>query len=466
VLVAALAVLAAGLVFPLPGPAAAATAPITTLLEQLPVAAENSTGYDRDLFDHWIDEDGNGCDTREEVLIAESVVAPTTGSGCAVTGEWFSWYDGATWTDPSDVDIDHMVPLAEAWASGARNWTSAQRRAYANDLVIDESLAAVTDNVNQSKGDQDPAEWMPPTEAVHCRYATEWVIVKHRWNLAVDSAEAEALGLLLGVECGDPTVTVPPDGGTPDPVDGFSDVPTTHPFVDDIAWLVAAGVTEGFLDGTYRPGVAVSRQAMAAFLWRYTHGPDEPAPTCPQPWFPDVPTSSPMCGYVFWLAGTGIAGGFGDGTFRPGAPVGRQAMAAFLQRYREAEAPTAQVCDADLFNDMPSAPFCIPVTWLESTEITGGFPDGTFRPTAPVTRGAMAAFLHRYDDTFGPSDPPIVVEPPVVPPNPGDTKNCGDFATWAEAQAWFDLYFPWYGDVANLDANEDGVACESLPGAP
>ena len=82
-------------------------------------------------------------------------------SACAATsGSWYSAYDGATWTAASDVDIDHLVPLAEAWDSGASGWTTAQRQAFANDLTRPQ-LIAVTDNVNQSKGDQDPAEWMP-----------------------------------------------------------------------------------------------------------------------------------------------------------------------------------------------------------------------------------------------------------------------------------------------------------------
>ncbi len=70
---------------------------------------------------------------------------------------WYSPYDGATWTAASDVDIDHMVPLAEAWASGAWAWTTSQRQTYANDLGGPE-LWAVTDSVSQSKGDKDPAE--------------------------------------------------------------------------------------------------------------------------------------------------------------------------------------------------------------------------------------------------------------------------------------------------------------------
>lgn len=101
-------------------------------------------------------------------------------------------YDGATWTAASDLDIDHLVPLAEAWDSGADGWTSTQRQNFANDLTRPQ-LIAVTDNVNQSKSDQDPAEWMPSRTAYTCTYVRAWVQVKYYYDLSVDSAEKSAL---------------------------------------------------------------------------------------------------------------------------------------------------------------------------------------------------------------------------------------------------------------------------------
>ncbi|QRV82077.1 hypothetical protein RhiJN_10092 [Ceratobasidium sp. AG-Ba] len=101
-------------------------------------------------------------------------------------------YDGATWTDKSDVDIDHMVPLKEAWVSGARSWTTAQRQAFANDVTRPQ-LLAVTDNVNQSKGDKDPANWMPPLASYHCTYVRAWITVKYYYSLTIDSTEKTAL---------------------------------------------------------------------------------------------------------------------------------------------------------------------------------------------------------------------------------------------------------------------------------
>ena len=125
------------------------------MLATLTVAPENTSTYDRSYFQHWTDDNRNGCDTRAEVLIAESTVP--TGGGCPVnTGSWFSYFDGVVWTNASDVDIDHMVALSEAWDSGAQNWTAAERRDFANDLAWGPSLGAVTDNVNASKSDRDP----------------------------------------------------------------------------------------------------------------------------------------------------------------------------------------------------------------------------------------------------------------------------------------------------------------------
>jgi hypothetical protein len=193
-LVVTVAVLAATTLLAAPAAAATVSTPLRSAVASLPVATEVRTGYDRDLFPHWIDADGDGCHTRNEVLIAEATTRPAVGSGCALSGgRWSSYYDNATWTNPSDLDIDHVVALAEAWDSGARSWTTAQRRAFANDLGDGRSLVAVTDNVNQSKGDQDPATWLPPAASARCRFIGEWVAVKLRWRLTVNSSEKSAL---------------------------------------------------------------------------------------------------------------------------------------------------------------------------------------------------------------------------------------------------------------------------------
>ncbi len=163
-------------------------------ISELSIADEVRDGYDRDKYKHWIDEDGDGCDTRYEVLIAEAVEDPEVSDDCDLTGgKWLSYYDNEEFTDPSDLDIDHMVPLAESWDSGASDWTDDDRERYANDLDEDAGLVAVSASSNRQKGDQDPAEWMPSEKDVSCQYITEWTIVKTRWRLSVDEAEQTAL---------------------------------------------------------------------------------------------------------------------------------------------------------------------------------------------------------------------------------------------------------------------------------
>ncbi|GAA3072278.1 HNH endonuclease family protein [Streptomyces glomeratus] len=173
----------------LPTPVSGATA--RSYLAQLTVATENRTGYQRSLFPTWITISGT-CNTREYILKRDGTNVVTDSSCAATSGSWYSPYDGATWTAASDLDIDHLVPLAEAWDSGASKWTTAQRQAFANDITRPQ-LLAVTDNVNQAKGDQDPATWMPSRTAYRCTYVRAWVQVKYYYNLSVDSAEKSAL---------------------------------------------------------------------------------------------------------------------------------------------------------------------------------------------------------------------------------------------------------------------------------
>ncbi|KAF9894776.1 hypothetical protein FE257_004397 [Aspergillus nanangensis] len=188
---------------PAPVPVAMATPPgipsasqAESQLAGLTVAAQGSgDDYDRDLFPHWISQ-GNSCDTRDSVLKRDGTDIEE-GSSCTITGKWFSPYDGETWTQASDVDIDHIVPLSNAWKSGASEWTTSQRQAFANDLD-NPQLMAVTDNVNQAKSDSGPEDWKPPLESYYCDYAKMWVKVKSVYDLTVTSAEKDALVDMLG----------------------------------------------------------------------------------------------------------------------------------------------------------------------------------------------------------------------------------------------------------------------------
>jgi hypothetical protein len=163
---------------------------------QLVVAEDKTTGYNRSLFKHWIDADKDSCNTRAEVLIEEAVVKPKIGPRCKLTGgKWLSSYDGKTITNASQLDVDHLVPLAEAWRSGAWKWTAEQRQAFANDLDNSEALIAVTLSTNRSKGDKDPSSWMP--KETQCNYVESWISIKSKYVLSVDEKEKIALTQLI-----------------------------------------------------------------------------------------------------------------------------------------------------------------------------------------------------------------------------------------------------------------------------
>lgn len=219
------------------GPAGAATDPgrdgglstagagsldVDQLLAGVEVRPESAqSAYDRSLFGSWIDADGNGCNTRAEVLRAESATpAQVDPYGCHVlTGDWLSVYDGYRTDDPTELEIDHLVPLAEAWRSGADTWSRERRVAFANDLGHPGALVAVTAAMNRSKSDRDPAVWQPPNRSAWCAYATDWVTVKQRWHLAMDADELRAVRNMLA-GCGTPateTTTAPPPPPTPVP---------------------------------------------------------------------------------------------------------------------------------------------------------------------------------------------------------------------------------------------------------
>ncbi len=168
--------------------------PAVKVLSSLPVSSEVDSGYSRDLFRHWIDASGDGCDTREEVLISERVSGTVV--GCRVIGgRWRSLYDGAVTSNSSSFDVDHMVPLKEAWDSGAWRWSAGTREDYANDLGYAHSLVAVSASSNRSKSDRDPTEWLPPLG--RCAYAKYWIGVKYRWRLSVNPAEKSTLTRVL-----------------------------------------------------------------------------------------------------------------------------------------------------------------------------------------------------------------------------------------------------------------------------
>ena len=262
------------------------------LLEGLIISNSSApVSYDRDDWGSgWSDADGDCMSTRHEVLKTESVdQAQVDYYGCTVTGgRWYGAFTGTWVTNPSSLDIDHFVPLANAHASGGWAWSSTTIRNYYNDLSDPKHLIAVTASANRSKGARGPESWKPTDTSYWCVYAHSWATIKTRWDLTVTTSELAALTSMLNT-CD-----------------------------------------------------------------------SEPAST--------------------WTA--------------PAAPA----------------------------------------TTSSTTTTTSSVPTAS-----------------------------------TIPPDPGNTRNCSGasgFSTYAEAKAWFDTYFPYYGDVAKLDGDGDGEPCESLPGGP
>ena len=174
----------------------------------------------------------------------------------------------------------------------------------------------------------------------------------------------------------------------------FKDVPADYPFVNDINWLAQRRITTGYPDGTFRPNGSVERGAMAAFFYRMAGSPQFTAPSTPS--FKDVPRDHPFYKEIEWMRARGITTGWSDGTFRPNDAVNRDAMAAFFYRYAGSPAYSAPAVSP--FSDVSTgSQFYREIAWLADQRITTGWPDGSFRPVQPIERGAMAAFLHRYN---------------------------------------------------------------------
>ena len=312
--------------------------------------------YDRDDWGSgWSDDDSDCINTRHEVLILESLTGTgLSSSGCSVaSGQWYAAFTGTYVTNPSSLDVDHFVPLANAHDSGGWAWSSATKKSYYNDLVDPQHLIAVTASANRSKGSRGPEEWKPSDSSYWCQYADSWVDIKVRWALTVTSAELSTLQSMLGTCDGSPTgVYVPP--AAPSTSTSTTTMTTT-------TVVPNPGNTKNCSDfSTY----------YAAKAWFDTYF----------PYYGDV------------------AGLDGDSDGEP--------------------------CET-----LPGGP-------------------------APTTTTTTTTTVASTTTTAG------------IPDNPGNTKNCSDFSTYPVAKAWFDTYYPHYGDVARLDGDGDGEPCESLPGGP
>ncbi|MFG1704576.1 HNH endonuclease family protein [Nonomuraea sp. M3C6] len=182
-----------------PPPALSAKAADAQLSELTIAEPRPMRGYSRSRFPHW-EGQGHSCDTRELVLARDGEDVKQDEKCRAIAGTWHSPYDGKDFDRATQLDIDHMVPLAEAWRSGADTWTDTRRRQFANDLDGPQ-LIAVSAESNRSKGDQAPGEWRPPLRTYWCDYGRAWIDVKSRYHLTVTQPERDALAEMIGT-CG------------------------------------------------------------------------------------------------------------------------------------------------------------------------------------------------------------------------------------------------------------------------
>ena len=173
----------------------------------------------------------------------------------------------------------------------------------------------------------------------------------------------------------------------------FKDVPKDNQFYREITWIAARQIDRGYPDGTFRPLQNMDRATMAAYFYRMSGSPQYTAPSSPS--FSDVPLNHPYYKEIEWMKAQGITTGWPDGTYRPDASVNRDAMAAFFYRY--AGSPAYEAPAQARFTDVPAdKQFYREISWLAEQGVTTGWPDGSFRPTEPVHRDAMAAFVYRY----------------------------------------------------------------------
>ncbi len=259
--------------------------------------------------------------------------------------------------------------------------------------------------------------------------------------------------------------------------DGFTDVPTDNPHENAIDCVAHWQVTSGTGRGTYSPLGSVNREQMAAFIARLIERSGGTLPEPSRDYFTDD-NGRPHELNINRLAEAGIVSGKGGAFYDWGGIVTRGAMAAFLTRaydHRARQGGQAVLADGpDYFDDDNGHTQERTINKAAAAGFAGGLGDRVYAPDNGVRRDQMASFLARDLDLVvenGMTAVPAASTPepqpePDRPLNPGDSKNCGDFGTWREAQDWFEYYYPHYGDVARLDADDDRIACESLPGAP
>lgn len=174
----------------------------TTMTKLKMAPSGSNAGYSRAQFPHWRDASVNGwpvapsnsCDTRAAALYRDGRMVKVSPKCTNMVGMWTDPYTGSVVLSPSKMQGDHMVPLANAWRSGAKSWATAKRVQFANDPLV---VVSVLGTANAAKGDKGPEAWKPSNKAAYCAYAERWIAVKAKYSLSVNAAERTALTNML-----------------------------------------------------------------------------------------------------------------------------------------------------------------------------------------------------------------------------------------------------------------------------
>ena len=365
------------------------------------------------------------------------------------TGQWTGPYTGEIVTSPTELDIDHLVPLENAHRSGAWSWDRERKREYANYLDDEAHLIATTSSANRSKGSKGPEQWRPSLESYWCTYAIDWVTVKNRWGLSVTESEYSALNDMFST-CESPVLLQPSQGSAPTPP-AATPAPTRaaglryDPFGPDrdcgdfdsydeaLAFFLAAG------------GPEQDRHKLDV------NGDGEPCeslPGGPSSAVPEDNAGDSMALYTTFSSNQ--AGNSGE------CPAATQQEGSPAQGEARVSRPSGQVVCEHPPPVTPSATQpVVSVSTATHTPVATAVPTPTPSPTPVAT------------PTPTPAPAPTPIPEPTPPrEEPFVDRDCGDFSGWREAQTFFESEGGPQEDPHGLDGDGDGVACQSLPGAP
>ena len=412
----------------------------------------NLPDYDRGTWRHWTDEDGDCQNARQEVLIAESIAKVTfeTSDQCRVaTGQWKGPYTGEDVSTPRELDVDHLVPLENAHRSGAWRWDRERKREFANYLDDEAHLIATTSSANRSKGSKGPEKWKPPLESYWCTYAADWVTVKNRWGLSVTEAEYNALNEMLAT-CDTPVLLQPSQGSVPtspaatrtttpvsglryDPFGPDRDCGDFDNYDEALAFFLAAG------------GPDQDRHKLDV------NGDGEPCESLPGGPSSAVPDGTPQSAMALYATFPTTPAGSPEECPSTGPPRDQQGPVGPAQTGSEDQPDCRQ----------PSTPAPVPANTpvVAPTALPASSPTPVATPV-PVPSPSPAPTLA-----------PTPATGPTPEPSPSHEEtfvdlDCSDFSEWREAQSFFESQGGPDEDPHGLDGDGDGIACQSLTGAP